>query len=110
MNFPWFITGKQNKELLKDISFESEVHNIYDPKFDSSSEDLQQDSSDEESKIDLFVHSELGSKTNIINNNLSKSTISANINEERLIEKDTPKKIEELNSYREPYKHISLFK
>ena len=85
------------------------MHNIYDPKFDSSSEDIQQDLNDKETEFDFFNHSR---SSNQIVTDLNKNPNESSRYEpsQQKIENETPMKIEELNSYREPYQHISLFK
>lgn len=110
MNFQWSIIAKQNKERLQDISFESETHNIYDPKFDSSSEDINEDHDEDEMQVDLFEKSKSNLQIDLSITDPDKNTISVNLNHIMQSEMDIHKKTDELNSYRDSYKHVSLFK
>lgn len=48
LDFSCIKERKTRKEIINDISFESKVHNIYNPEFDSDSEDLLNNSVVEE--------------------------------------------------------------
>ncbi|CAI2376967.1 unnamed protein product [Moneuplotes crassus] len=98
LDFSCLHERKTRKQLLEDISFESEVHNIYNPNFDSESEDslaiIEQEEENEESVKIPFL----------------KKIQSVESKCEPLHPKKAKQRLGKVDSQRESFKSLSLFK
>jgi hypothetical protein len=51
LDFSTIHVRKTRKEILNEISFESEIHNIYDPKYDSYVDTLREEDDSRTKKL-----------------------------------------------------------